>query len=264
MHNKPSFPAIVITIFIMASFGMICLGHLLTNTSLFFVQYFRFPGVDYNDFFQASEKIINGQSPYSIESRRYVDTPIPAIFNLLLVHCGFEQARNFMFVIIPCSLLLGYLLAVNIFPFYNIDKDQISLVGLVCLTFGYPSYFLIQRGNIDRWVLLFLSLGLYFCGKAGNEKFSGLFFSLAIAFKIYPILIILPLIIYRRWTLLWWLALWLCVLGIISAPWLADFRDILRVRTQSFFRFDENGSIVATVALFLVFVNSIGASFSTK
>ena len=144
------------------------------------------------------------------------------------------------------------------FDFAGEDKKIILTAGIVALLFGYPFYFLVQRENIDGWVFLFLSLGLYWLYKPKKELFSSFFFSLAIVFKIYPALIILPILLNKKWRLLFWIGLWLALWGAITLLWFSDFRTALSMRSQSFFRFDENGSLIATIDLFTILIASLG------
>lgn len=261
MLRKTAFPATIIAIFIAISFGIISIGHVLSNKPLLFLDYKTY-GLDYIDFFKASERIIGGQSPYGISTNRYVTTPIPAIANIVFVPLGFDNTRILFYFLIPISLAMGYQLITSMFGFTEIDKNLILTAGLVALLFGYPFYFLLQRENIDGWVFLFLCLGLYWLQRPKKELVSGLFFSLAIVFKVYPILIILPILLNKKWRLLSWIGLWLALWGIITLFWFLDFQTALSMRSQSLFRFDENGSLVATVSLILVLINSLGISFA--
>ena len=260
MLKKVSFPAIIISTFIAASFGIISIGHVLSNKPLLFLNYKESYGLDYADFFKASENIINGQSPYDVSTNRYVTTPIPAIANTVFVPLGFDNARILFYFLIPLSLAFGYQLITSMFGFSKIDKDLILTAGLAALLFGYPFYFLLQRENIDGWVFLFLCLGLYWLQNPKKEWASGLFFSLAIVFKVYPMLIVLPILLSKKWRLVFWIGLWLVLWGSITLFWFSDFQTALSSRSQSLFRFDENGSLVATISLILILINSLGIS----
>ena len=261
MINKSSFPAIMIALFIIGSFGIISLGYNLSSRPLVFLEYKNPDGLvwsDYVDFFRASENIIIGKSPYDIAGNRYVTTPIPAVVNILFVPLGFDTARVLFYLLIPLSLAVGYMLITSLFGFVETDKSLVLMAGLVGLLFGYPFYFLLQRENIDGWVFLFLCLGFYWLTKPQKESISGLFFSLAIAFKIYPILILVPILLGKKLRLLFWIGLWLTVWGGITLFWFLDFQNALTVRSQSFFRFDENGSLVATISLIFIFFDALG------
>jgi hypothetical protein len=262
-HNKSTFPAVIIILSLVTSFATISIAHLLLGGPLLFVKNMGISGFDYRVFYQASQNIINGQSPYDIPqdipNNGYVTTPIPAIFNLIFIPFGFSLAKKILYLLIPVSIILGFKALVSIFSFSKTDKDLILTSGFFSLLLGYPFYFLIERANIDGWVFLFLCLGLFF-QRPKTEWSSGLFFSLAIFFKIYPILILLPIFLYKKWRLLIWLCLWLLLWGIFSIFWFSDFQSEIINRSQSFFVFDENGSLVATIALISLLFNATGYS----
>ena len=260
MKPKNLHPAVLIALLVSISFAMLALGHVITNKPLLFLDYRDGYGFDYLDFFQASENIIHNLSPYAVSNHRYITTPIPAIFNMVFVPLGFNGARIVLYGLIPLSLALGFFFFSSLYNFPQTNKNLVLSAGLVCLLFGYPFYFLVQRENIDGWVFLFLCMGLYFSQREKKEAWSSLFLSLAIAFKIYPILILLPFFIYKKWRLLLWIGVWLVLWGGLSSFWISDFQNTIVLRSQSFFRFDENGSLVATVALISILLNAFGIS----
>ena len=264
IKSKASLPATFIAFFLVVSFVVIAVGHVISNQSLYFLNTLDFPGLDYIDYFRASENILKNLSPYEIINTRYVTTPIPALLNTILVPFGFERARNIMFLLVACSVVVGIFLSSSLFPFSKTDRKRILLGGFISLLLSYPFYFLLYRANIDGWVMLFLCLGLIFMQSAEKEWLSGCFFSLAIFFKIYPILILLPIFLYRRWRVGMWCGIWLVLLGIASSFWLLDFQSTLLERSQSLLRLDENGSLYATTLLTFVLLGSLGVSIKTN
>ncbi len=261
---RNSFPAIVIALFLVISFIVIALGHVIFGKPLLLLNYLDFPGLDYIDYFRASENILDKLSPYDIVNTRYVTSPIPALLNTIFVPLGFERARSVMFILIACSVVFSIFLSTSMFPFSKLDKRHIFLGGLVSLLFSYPFYFLLYRANIDGWVLLLLCLGLIFIQIPRKEWLSGFFISLAIMFKIYPVLILLPIVLLRRWRLFLWCFLWVLIWGIVSSFWIMDFFNIFLERSQGLLRLDENGSLYATSALIFILLSSIGMSMNTS
>ncbi|MCD4753706.1 MAG: DUF2029 domain-containing protein [Anaerolineaceae bacterium] len=258
--TRMAFPAILIAMILVTSFGVITISYVLSKKPLVFLNYLPISGWDYKDFFVASERILTGLSPYNFETNRYVTTPIPAIFNIPFVLLGFDLAKIVLFIFIPCSIISAYFIIVSTYKFPTVEKEPILLAGLSCILFGYPFYFLIQRVNIDGWVLLFLSLGLFFFHKPKKEWLSGLFFSLAVAFKIYPILIFIPLLLNRKWKSMVWIVVWGALWVLISCFWLADMQTMLVSRSQSLFRWDENGSLLNTTIMLIASIKLINTS----
>lgn len=250
--EKRDFPAIFVATAIVVWFGVIALGHLALNKPLIFVTPLELPGRDYLDFFRASSYIVSGGSPYDAPDEHYITTPVPAIFNIILLPFGFKVARLLLLILIPLSIAFSFTRFTAIYDLPSEAKGYIFLAGLSALLFGYPFYFLIERGNIDGWVFCFLGLGLYFLYKAQNEGKGALFLSLAMAFKLYPLLLVIPVFIYRKWRLLFFICLWGIVWFSTTFPYTLELQNILTERTQGYFRIDENGSLTSTVALALV------------
>lgn len=263
MKNSQTFPAIFIATAILSSFGIIAIGHLVFDKRLVFLNRMEVSGSDYRDFFRASANIVDGVSPYDTPDKRYVTTPIPAILNTVFIPIGLKKATTLFLVLVPLSIGIGFFALTSAYDFTDRDRDQILIVGLIGMLFGYPFYFLLERENIDGWVFLFLGIGLYLLQKSQNEWLSSFFFSLAIMFKIYPAIIMGPIFLYRKWRLLFRLCLWLVFWTLISSGYFSGFRNQLLGRAQGYFRFDENGSIAATVALFFVWLDASGILSST-
>ena len=253
-------PAIYIALIVILSMVTINIGYLLARENMTFVRHWDVLGIDYRDFFQASESLLNGDSPYSVE--RYVTTPLPAILNTVLVTLGFEKARNLIILVVFLSMLFSYWIINRIFVLHEGLGDPIILLsGFIVIAFSYPFYFLLERANIDSLVLLLFCSGLYFAKKEKMDWISAFLFVLAIAMKLYPALLILPIVLYRRWKLLLWIGFWMLILGLLFIPWYGELNSALANRAQSSFQFDENGSIVNTV-VYIIFIINSKVSFS--
>jgi hypothetical protein len=262
---KNFLPSIFIIILMAGSFGLINMSGVITGTQISFVNDVKMQGVDYKDYFEASTNIINNISPYQYLNDRYVTTPFPALLNVMLLPFGFKYARLLFQMLIPISLLLAWLLACRAFDIPRKNGFEIVyLVGFVFLLFGYPFYFLWERGNIDSFVVLAVGLGLFFHKKGKSDALSGLCFALAIALKIYPVLFLLPMVFYRRWSLLKFSVIWSVVIGVICLPWAGGMPAILLTRMQPFVRWDENGSLVASLDYLVLYLKYLfGLSVET-
>ncbi|MFT3892363.1 MAG: glycosyltransferase family 87 protein [Anaerolineales bacterium] len=204
------------------------------------------PGTDYRDFYDASVHVLAGESPYLTE--RYVTPPLFSVVNAPLAMLGFERARFIFLSLIPLTILVSYVLIYRSLKPPGAPHDLVQLTGgLFIFLFSYPFYFLFERGNIDGIVLLCMCLGLYL--ESRRQWQSGLLLSLAMLFKIYPILLMAWLFVTRRWKVLVWVCAWVLLFSLLTAPYwesyLARFTD--RVKES---KFEENGSLVNT-SLFL-------------
>ncbi len=258
MRSSSAQPAVVIRAVLIAAFGLISILHVLFNKPIYFLYYWlNLHGYDFEIFFMAAQNILHGLSPYAVawNYNRYVYPPIPALATILLVPLGFDTARLLLYVLIPVGVAAGFLALSSAFNFAKEIHKQVLWTGLACMLFGYPFYFLLHGENIDGWVFLFLCLGFYFSEKAGKYIWSGLFLSLAIMFKIYPVLILVPLVLYRKWRPLTWTGAWLAIGAGISAFWRSGFRSSLAGRLTDF-QLSDNGSLYATM---LGFQNLFGA-----
>ena len=138
MNRHPLTPALVILIMSSLGLGLILMAQILTRPDLYFVNKFGL-GLDYGDSYTASLMVRTGQSPYAVA--RYVTPPLGAIFPavlaaVFLVHRALTRQR-------PWD-----------------DLVFMSVVAVVVML-SYPFYFLMDRVNIDGFVLLLMCLGVF-------------------------------------------------------------------------------------------------------
>lgn len=199
-------------------------------------------GVDYRDFYQASVQVLNGGSPYLVA--RYVTPPLFAFANLPFAFLGFETARLLFMLIIPLTILYALLVVNRSIGNSNAENNNSLLSGILVILFSYPFYFLFERGNIDGVVLICVCLSICFAEK--RPWLSGLLLAAAIHFKLYPVLLLLPLFVYRQWKSFFWTIAWALIFVILTAPYWSEFLLLLPKRSNSFQLF-ENGSLVNTL-----------------
>ena len=215
---------------------------LITQTPISYINKWIMPGVDYRDFYQGSLQILAGGSPYQVE--RFVTPPLFALFNLPLALLPFQAARAIFIFLIPFSVLAAGLLVFRALKEKrNEENDQFVLGCILVIGFSYPVYFLFERGNIDGVVLLLMCLTIF--PLTDRPWLSGLFLALAIHLKLYPVLLLIPLVVFRRWKPVLWALAWLLILALLAAPYWTEFALMLSRRSNSFQLF-ENGSLVNT------------------
>lgn len=215
---------------------------LITQTPLFYVNKWSMTGVDYHDFYQASVRIISGGNPYEVA--RYVTPPLFSFANVPLSLLGFDMAYFIFAAFVPVTILTSYLIVHKTVEGGDENNDdRLHLNALLVIFLSYPLYFLFERGNIDGVVLIFMCLGLFIIDR--QPLIGGLLIALAIHFKIYPILLLVPFVASRRWKQFIWTCIWLLVIAILLTPYWNDYLSLLTKRSNSFQLF-ENGSLVNT------------------
>ncbi|OII74165.1 mannosyltransferase family protein [Cryptosporidium andersoni] len=179
----------------------------------------KFTDIDYSVFIDAARAAYNGQSPYSRETYRY--TPLIAYITCINFFFNLQIATKMLFCCI--NILAGKLLntILEMMVFIKIDnknskekQDNINMYILknpifrdilVSLWLLNPfSIVIAARGNADVIPSILVLLTLYYIMKAKVELFkrrkyliySGVFFGLAIHFKLYPIIYAVPFIFY--------------------------------------------------------------------
>lgn len=258
-ERKASRPALWIALFTVLSMALLHLVQIVRQVDTLFFVYKKFVwGYDYNDFYRAA-RLLPSASPYQVD--RYVTPPTPAILNYPLSRMPFGQAMGIVFLLMVVSIVLLYLLGVGLFfSLKRVEGRQIVLWGLVTLSLSSPVYFLIDRGNIDAFVILPLFLGLFLVGR--KDLLAGLCFGLAISLKIYPAVIFLPMLIYRRWRVLVGSLAALALAVLISPRLWWEYLTQQVFQRMGQFRLLENASLANTFAYLGQLLRLLGINLS--
>ena len=235
-------PAALLAALLVFEMGAILLAARVRGVDLAFVIP-HFFGLDYYDFWQASRCLLDGQSPYAVE--RYVTPPLPALANLPLALLPLDRAILAVAVANPVVVLLSCgLTAASFFGPRRREATAVLALTAVLVATSYPFYFLLDRGNIDGFVLLLLCLAVVLAERRGI--LAGVCLGLAIGAKVYPLLLVLPLALQRRWRALAATGVCLALMG--AAFPLGFWRDFgARLAERSgYFAIQENGSLSCT------------------
>lgn len=257
-------PGLLVLLLMALGLAGIMLAQAMLQADLRFVHYMT-PCFDYGVFYEASVAIRHGLSPYAAPG--YVTPPLPAFVNIPLTYLDFQLVARLIPLSLFAAVVGGLALLARAFDarVFRLASWRPSFVLLVLTSIGvcfsYPFIFLCNRGNIDGFVLLFLCAGVACLRK--DSLWPVLFFTLAISFKIYPILIVLPLIAYRRWKLLAALCLALLALAALTPGAWLDFFQRLTSWRGSVFRIDENGSMANSLYYIGIFVGSCSGQAAT-
>jgi hypothetical protein len=174
------------------------------------------------------------------------------------VQIASKAFSSLSFVAVARSLFLVYHALKN----RNTDglSDLVYMIDiLIIMGFSYPVLFLIDRGNIDGITLLFISLGLFWIGKYDIP--AGVAFAVAVAFKLYPTLIIFPLIALRQRKALLSMLIAMALLILLTPHlWIEVFQRAIPRRIAYFVPGSENASISSSLYLIGRVIDSIGHS----
>jgi len=222
--------------------GVVMLLQLLAQRDLYFVNKFSL-GLDYLEFYRASQEVRAGRSPYLVP--RYVTPPLPAWLNVPATYWPFDVVKYWICLAVLVSVVGGTLVMRRAVAGRSARDELVfvaSVAGVVSLS--YPFYFLFDRGNVDGLALLLTALGL--AALRRSAALAGVLLALAVATKVYPVLVVLPLAASRRWRPLVAMGVALLVLlALAPGDWLAFVQErLLRRGTQ--WRIHENGSIACT------------------
>jgi hypothetical protein len=279
--QKPYYPACVIAVLIVLLFGSftICQVYLLKDTypvSKLWV------GSDYICFYNATQNLLRGVSLYEnifldipeylqklgakYKLRRlgneswYCFPPVPACLNSPLLFFDMETASHIMFFLLLAAVLVAYALINGSFESISgNDRKIIFLCGVIIIVLSHPVYFLIARGHMVGLVFLFLAMGIYLFQR--NNPLSSACFGLAIGMMIFPVLILVPLLVFRRYKIFVFTLLSLAVLVILCPEaWIEYCRGPLIGRLyekQTSIHLMDNCSLAATFNFMLIFLSSL-------
>jgi hypothetical protein len=135
------------------------------------------------------------------------------------------------------------------------EASWLTVLGVVIVLLSYPFYFLLERGNLHGLVLALMMLALWLSGR--RQVLAGLCAGLAIATKLYAILLLTPLIVERRWKLLG-VAAAVFVTCVAATPtlWLGFLARA--IQQEGSFGLQGNGSIVCTFHFFGMGLRAVG------
>ena len=251
--DRSYFPAIVVAALLVAGMGAIQVWRLAAGRDPHYVNPYFF-GLDYHDIHQASRSVLAGRSPYEIG--RYMPPPVAALVNVPLSLLPFGRAVWVDAALILVAMFLSYSLSIGLFfrPGSG-EASWLLVLGVIVVLLSYPFYFLFERGNIDGFVLALMMLGLWLGGR--RWRVAGVCVGLAIATKVYPLVLLVPLLIHRRHKVL--AATFIALVAVfVVAPWLWLEFAVRTLQRVSYFEMSENGSIVCTFAFIGEGVRAMG------
>jgi len=239
--KRPYYPACIIAFLIVLAFGIftVCQVYLLKDNypvSKLWV------GSDYICFYNATQNLIRGISLYNntwlfmpdyfkdylkelmvvfelyqIDNvvSWYCYPPLFASLNYPLVYFDMDTASRLMFFLLIISIFSAYALINS--SYESIDgKDRkiIFLCGVIIIVLSSPFYFLILRGHMVGIVFLLLAMGIYLFKK--DNLLCSVCFALSIGSIVFPALLLVPLLLFRRYKVFLLTLLALAILILIN------------------------------------------------
>jgi len=239
VRDRSCFPAVVIVAILAAQMAVVQVWSAARGAAPTYVEPYFF-GLDYRDFYDASQAVVAGASPYEVA--RYVTPPLPALANVPLSLLAWPRAVWIAAAVLLVALFGSYALAIALF--YRRQSDEASwllVLGVVAVLLSYPFHFLFDRVNIDSVVLALMMLAVWWSGR--RPLASGACLGLAVATKVYPVLLVAPLLGRRRHRVLSAAAATLLVAVLVAPRLWLEFAVRARQRV-GLFETSENASIV--------------------
>ncbi len=248
-----SIPALVVAFAVCAVFGIQNLVQIVRQESFSPVNRIAFHLMDYYDYYRASRQLFMPDSGvYSVQ--RYVTPPVAAVINYPLSKIPFRNAGKiivFFMMISVCAVM--YFSIKSFFPKYSDGPSSyiFNRVGIysaltLIVLFSYPFYFLFDRGNID-WLVLLVVWGGVVMYKHKYSLPAGLLWGVGVCLKLYPVLLLIPVIVHRKWKVLaGMISSTAFFIAVCPGLWLVFLKNRILSRAH-YFRIDENASLANTI-----------------
>ncbi len=201
------------------------------------------PGLDFKDFYAAAQDLRSGVPIYA--RPRCVTPPLAAALFLPLSYLPSETALH-LFLLLS-ALAVPAAVVVTAIGYLHMPRSQWPTLAIVLagVMVGYPYMFLLERGNLDG-IILFILAGVLVSWRK-HQGVAGFLLAVATASKLYPAVLIIPLIVERRWRALAVLLASCAIFYVcLSGDWNAYFTERLFARS-TFFLVGENVSLSAAL-----------------
>lgn len=163
---------------------------------------------DYKVYYLASKSLVSGDKVYGIayglSSGFYKYSPVILLFFIPFSFIPYYYSAVFFYILIVFSIIqLFYSLRfiLNNYVFSTVPRYENIIYSLAFLFVLNQIYRELHLGNTNIILLLILMLSLAGILKS-KSVFSGIWFGLAILFKPFFLILILPVILLRKWKVL--------------------------------------------------------------
>ncbi|HYF52135.1 MAG TPA: glycosyltransferase family 87 protein [Planctomycetota bacterium] len=246
MRRSPLVPLAAILGFLALSLAGVLIAGATSNRSFAFVSPWD-EMMDYAVLYEASHARAT-LDPYS--DNRNVFTPLATQLNLSLANFELTRARHIFYWINIACLILACVLAVRRFLPEPRQFWPSLLTTLAIASISYPVMFLLDRGNIDGVLTLFIAISLYLSRGGTIEALSGVALALCAGLRLpFVILAVAPLI-QRRWRVLLGAIAAIVLIWLMSLSHWAAWFDGRFFEAWNYWRTDENAGLAAVFHFF--------------
>jgi hypothetical protein len=244
----------LIAAFCTLEIALLFLLQILYQQAIYPVNIFgKLEGIDYYDPFYIGSLLLNADmSPYLHE--RYTSPPLFALLNTPFLSF---RSQTMSYVLSGASFIivaLGTIWAFRLFHGRDIDYVKISANILIIMAFSFPFLFLFDRSNIDALVFGCVLLGIFLM--TSSEIMAGACFATAVSLKIYPVILLAPLFILRKKTIIASFAFCSAAYFLLQKNHWITYITILKQRS-TIFENHENASMATAMHYFGEIINSI-------
>lgn len=183
---------------------ILVIGFTLSVIFHYIMGYYLHYGYPYNTFlFKPSDRFNDFLNVYRV-TVAYNTSNFPYITYLPFSHVIFTLLTHlraaFSFVIIMATFTGFYIFSIYRFVVNKINDKFLKVQMLVIISFfSYPLLMVIDRGNIEGIVFVFLGLFFYFYYIKKSSFLSVIFLSLAISMKLYPLTLLILLVSDKKY-----------------------------------------------------------------
>mgnify|MGYP001595872500 CR=1 FL=1 len=174
-------------------------------------------GIDFPIYHDAAQMVMRGLNPYLylLQSPGPFNYP-PTVFVFIwwLGYLPYFTAGVVWNILSMSSLFFSIYVLLRLSKSTHIIR-YFLLFSLIFTVFFFPVKFNFGNGQINTFLLLFCSLGIYFY-ESKRKNLSAFFFALAITIKLVPIFLVIYFLIKRDWVQIARIAFFILIIALLS------------------------------------------------
>jgi hypothetical protein len=178
---------------------------------------------DFNSYYFSGKALVSGINPYTDYKIDFLYPPFALIVLFPLHFLSYSLASGIWLLFSIASVLISVFLLFKISERTVNSALGFTVLGLTFLSF--PIKFTLGTGQINAFILLVITLALYFLNK---RKFlaSSILISLSLLLKLFPICLPIYFLISKKWKILIYILLSIIFLSLISTIILGSYLNV--------------------------------------